>query len=70
MTGRYLIKWILDHHAEDMVCVAEYPESYEPCGTICSPPSIARYERDPEGHPYDVKISYTDKENNCFVISC
>lgn len=60
MTGKELIEWIQEHKAEDMDCVVQYRDSGGSYygGELVEPPQFATYKRDPDGHPYDVDISY------------
>lgn len=71
MNGLDLIKWIIDNDALYKQCVVQYRDgggSYSG-GEIASCPELAFFERDSEGHPYDVDITYEDKRTpNCFVI--
>ena len=70
MTGRELVEWIQSNHAEDLDCIFQYRDgggSYSG-GELVETPCIANYERDPDGHPYDVEIDYTyRKTHNCIV---
>ena len=71
MNGLDLIKWIIDNDALYKHCVIQYRDSggsYNG-GEIANCPELDFFERDADGHPYDVNIEYrTNKNTNCFVI--
>lgn len=70
MSGRELIEWIHKNSAEDLECVVQYRDgggNYSG-GEVMEAPSLANYERDPDGHPYDVTIDYVyGLAKNCIV---
>lgn len=71
MTGRELTEWITKHDALDKECIIQYRDGGG-CytgGEIADKPTFAFYKRDPDGHPYDVAITYGNGLTpNCFVL--
>ena len=71
MTGRELIRWIIDNEAFDKECVAKCRNgamTYSG-GEVVLKPVLASYEGACAWNPYYVYIDYSDgAETNCFVV--
>lgn len=70
MTGRELIKWIQDNHAEDKKVIVQYRDSGGTYygGEVMQMPMLAYYHDD-HGDGIDVYIEYSNlRKQNCMVV--
>ncbi len=70
MTGRELIKWIQDNHAEDKKVIVQYRDAGGAYygGEVMEMPMLAYYHDD-NGDGIDVDIEYSKlRKHNCMVV--
>lgn len=69
MTGAELIKWIKDHHAEEMMVVVQYRDSggcYDGCNDAAPKLAKIRGTNIPHDDSYD--ISYVEEDVNAISL--